>query len=62
MAAPAAGPGPAVSASSTNPVQQPEELVTIVDDEQNNVVRPARLRGAAQGGLMAVCAGWQRNA
>jgi hypothetical protein len=61
MAAPAAGSGPAVSASSTNPVQQPEELATIVD-EQNNVVRPARLRGAAQGGLMAVCAGWQRNA
>jgi hypothetical protein len=61
MAAPAAGSGPAVSASTTNPVQQPEELVTIVD-EQNNVVRPARLRDAAQGGLMAVHAGWQRDA
>ena len=41
MAAPTAAAGSGPAGGPANPVQQPEELVAIVD-ERNNVVRPAR--------------------
>jgi hypothetical protein len=44
----AAGAAAGAPAGPPNPVQQPEELVTIVD-EQNNVVRAHTLRQQLRG-------------